>query len=342
MSEVTTEQPSIGVLLINLGTPDGTDYRSMRRYLKEFLSDPRVIEVNPLIWWPLLNGVILSIRPQRSGKNYEKIWNRELDESPLRTITRSQSDLLREALDSGGGCIQVDWAMRYGTPSIESRLNRLTETGCERILLFPLYPQYSASTTATANDKAFDALRKMRNQPAIRTVPPYYKHPSYIEALERSVVRFLDNLDWRPDMILASFHGIPKSYADKGDPYPDHCGETARLLAASPGLKNINLKLSYQSRVGRAEWLRPYTDETIAELARNGVRNLAVITPGFSADCIETLEEIAMEGAEIFTENGGENFAAIPCLNGGADGMAMLATIVRQELSGWIDDAHAF
>ncbi len=336
MSVATTDLPRVGVLLINLGTPDATDYWSMRRYLKEFLSDPRVIEVNRLIWWPLLNGIILSIRPQKSGRNYDKIWNHELNESPLRTFTREQSEKLQEALDPNGHSVQVDWAMRYGTPSIREKLDRLTRSGCERILLFPLYPQYSASTSATAIDKAFDALMEMRHEPAIRIVPPYYNHPAHITALANSIAGAINDLDWKPELILASFHGLPKSYSDRGDPYPDHCVQTVRQLENSPILEGTPLMMAYQSRVGRAEWLQPYTDRTIAELARKGLKRLAVVTPGFASDCIETLEEIAMGGAEIFMKNGGEKFTAIPCLNASSGAVSMLSKIVCEELQGWI------
>lgn len=335
MSEITNKSARTGILLINLGTPDATDYRSMRRYLKEFLSDPRVIEVNPLIWWPLLNGVILSVRPQKSGRNYDKIWNYERNESPLRSFTRSQADKLRQTFEDADQPVMVDWAMRYGTPSIAQKLKAMTNAGCDRILLFPLYPQYSASTTATANDKAFDALKTMRLQPAIRTVPPYYDRPEYISALAKSVRSTIDALDWKPEIVLASFHGIPKSYAEKGDPYPDHCTATFDLLAADPQVADVEFRQSFQSRVGAAEWLRPYTDETIAELGKSGIKRLAVITPGFTSDCIETLEEIAMEGAEIFNENGGEKFIAIPCLNDTDDSIALFRDIVLQELQGW-------
>ncbi len=325
----------IGVLLLNLGTPDGTDYWSMRRYLKEFLSDRRVIEVNPLIWWPLLNLVILSRRPFTSGEAYRSIWNEELDESPLRTITRSQSDKLAAAMKRHPRII-VDWAMRYGNPSIKSRLEVLQREGCERILLFPLYPQYSAATTATALDKSFDALKQMRWQPAVRTVPPYHDDPAYIAALATSMRKGLAALDFEPEVVIASFHGLPKEYFDKGDPYHCHCAKTTRLLREALGWPKEKLIMTFQSRFGSAEWLQPYTDPTIAELAQKGVKRLAVITPGFASDCVETLEEIAMEAGETFHENGGEKYALIPCLNDSEEGMALIETIVRRELSGWL------
>ncbi len=326
----------IGVLLVNLGTPDGTDYWSMRRYLKEFLSDPRVIEWPKLYWWPILNGIVLQRRPQRSGRAYEKIWNRERNESPLRTITRSQADQLAATLAETNPAIIVDWAMRYGQPAIGARIEALKAQGAERILLFPLYPQYSASTTATVADKAFEALQRMRWQPSIRLVPPYYDEPVYIEALAQSVRNHLGSLDWQPEMILASFHGIPKSYFEKGDPYYCHCQKTSRLLREALGWDGKRWRTTFQSRFGPEEWLKPYTDETVAELARSGIRRLAVLTPGFVADCLETLEEIAGEAAETFEAHGGELFAFIPCLNDSPEGMAVITHLVRRELSGWI------
>jgi ferrochelatase len=328
--------PKIGVLIVNLGTPEATDYWSMRRYLKEFLSDRRVIEVSRPIWWLVLNGIILTTRPSRSGAAYDLIWNKELDESPLKTVTRLQADKLSDALTTRHPQIVVDWAMRYGKPPIAEGLERLKSAGCERILLFPLYPQYSASTTATVNDKAFEALTAMRWQPALRFVPPYYDDPSYIDALANSVTAHLETLDWQPDAILASFHGLPREYLDKGDPYHCHCQKTGRLLREALGRDERSLMTVFQSRFGRAEWLQPYTAETIAELAGAGVRNLAVLTPGFASDCVETLEEIAMQGAETFHEHGGENFCLIPCLNGTDASIAMLAGIIQRELQGWL------
>lgn len=325
----------IGVLLINLGTPEGTGYRPMRRYLKEFLSDRRVIEMNPVAWQLILNLFVLTRRPQRSGEAYEKIWNRERDESPLKTISRAQAEKLAAEL-AEHPAIEVDWAMRYGMPPIAERLEALKARGCDRVLLFPLYPQYSAATTATANDKAFDALKAMRWQPAIRTVPPYYDHPAYIEALARSLERHLDSIDHEPELVLASFHGLPEEYFRKGDPYYCHCHKTARLLREHIGWPEERLRVTFQSRFGRAEWLKPYTDETVAELAGSGVRRLAVITPGFAADCVETLEEIAIGSAEIFRENGGERFSVVPCLNDSEASIQMLTTIVEEELQGWV------
>lgn len=325
----------VGVLLVNLGTPDGTDYRSMRRYLKEFLSDRRVIEWPRIVWWPILNGIVLSRRPQKSGKAYEAIWNTELDESPLRTITRSQSDKLGAALSDLGARLTVDWAMRYGQPSIPDRIAGLQAAGCERILLFPLYPQYSASTTATVNDKAFETLMAMRWQPALRVVPPYHDEPVYIEALADSIRESVAGLDWEPEVVLASYHGIPQSYFQKGDPYHCHCQKTTRLLRNALGWDEDKLRITFQSRFGPEEWLQPYTDETVEDLAKQGVKRLAIINPGFVSDCLETLEEIAGEAGEIFHEHGGEQFAHIPCLNDGLGGMRVIEHMVRRELQGW-------
>lgn len=325
----------IGVLLINLGTPDATDYWSMRRYLREFLSDRRVIEVNRLTWWFVLNFMVLTRRPFASGRAYESIWNKELNESPLRTITRAQAQKLAAAL-AGHPQIVVDWAMRYGAPSIKSRLEALQKQGCDRVLLFPLYPQYAAATTATANDKAFDALKEMRWQPTIRIAPPYYDDPTYIAALAKSMQASLAKLDFEPELVIASFHGLPKEYVDKGDPYQAHCIETTRLLREALGWPEERLILAFQSRFGSAEWLQPYTDETIERLAKEGVKRLAVVMPGFSADCVETLEEIAIQGGEIFHEHGGDRYAALPCLNDSEEGMAVIEAAVRRELMGWV------
>lgn len=326
----------IGVLLINLGTPEATGYWPMRRYLKEFLSDRRVIEVNRVFWWFLLNAVILSTRPQKSGKAYDKIWNREKDESPLKTITRSQADRLAARFD-GQPQIAVDWAMRYGLPSTPDRLRTLKDQGCDRILLVPLYPQYSAATTATALDKAYEALMEMRWQPAIRTLPPYHDDPAYIAALAASLSDHLKNLDFNPDRILLSFHGLPQSYFDAGDPYYCHCMKTARLLGEKLSLPQGMLQVVFQSRFGKEEWLKPYALDTVEALPAGGVKNLVMIMPGFSADCVETLEEVAIGLAETFHEKGGEKFSAVPCLNDSEASIAMLESMVRRELKGWLD-----
>ncbi|MGH1349509.1 MAG: ferrochelatase [Methyloligellaceae bacterium] len=324
-----------GILLVNLGTPDATDYWSMRRYLKEFLSDERVIETNRTLWWFILNFIILTKRPSSSGEAYKKIWNNELDESPLRTITRSQSNKIADAL-SGHPEIIVDWAMRYGNPPIKNKLEQLKDRGCDRILIFPLYPQYCAATTATVYDKAFDALKTMRWQPTIRGVHSYHDDQGYISALATTLQDSLAKLDFEPEVILASFHGIPKEYFEKGDPYSCYCEKTVRLLREATGLGEDKLRLTFQSRFGKAEWIQPYTDKTVEALAKDGVKNLAIITPGFAADCVETLEEIAMENGDIFKDNGGENFAAIPCLNDSDAGIKALVNIIKRELGGWI------
>jgi len=328
------ESGRVGVLLVNLGTPEATDYWSIRRYLKQFLSDRRVVETNRALWWPLLNLVILTTRPKKSGHAYDQIWDKERGESPLRTITRDQAGGLAARLGELGD-VAVDWAMRYGQPSIGEVMSRLKDRGCERILLFPLYPQYSAATTATVNDEAFRALMAMRWQPALRTVPPYHDDPAYISALAGSMRQQIAALSFEPDVVVASFHGLPKSYFEKGDPYYCHCAKTARLLREELGWDETRLPLTFQSRLGRAEWLEPYTDATIARLAREGVRNIAVVTPGFVADCVETLEEIAIQNAEGFRTAGGENFAALACLNAGASGIDVIEHVVRRELAGW-------
>jgi ferrochelatase len=324
----------IGVLLLNLGTPDATTYWPMRRYLKEFLSDERVIDVNPLLWKPLLNLVILTSRPFRSGRAYRSIWNRELDESPLRTITRDQTAALEAALDDDR--LMVDWAMRYGNPSTASVLRKLIGNGCTRVLMMALYPQYAAPTTATAYDQAFRALMAERWQPQIRTIGPYHDHPLYIGALAQSIERQLDGLDWEPEVVLTSFHGLPKRYLLLGDPYHCQCQKTARLLRERLGWSDSRLQITFQSRFGSEEWLQPYTDETLKKLASDGTRRVAVLTPGFAADCVETLEEIAIAGREMFLEHGGERFAFIPCLNDQPAHIALLADIIRRELKGWI------
>ncbi|MER8748855.1 ferrochelatase [Mesorhizobium sp. M1050] len=325
----------IGIMLVNLGTPDGTDFKSMWRYLREFLSDPRVIELNRAIWYPILYGLVLTRRPKTSGANYARIWNREKNESPLRTYTRGQGEKLAEALRDLPDVV-VDWAMRYGNPSTESVAQRLVDQGCDRILSFPLYPQYSATTTATANDQLFRALMKMRRAPAIRSVPPYYDEPVYIEALARSIEQHLATLDFEPEVVITSYHGIPKPYFEKGDPYYCHCQKTTRLLRERLGWDDKKLIITFQSRFGAQEWLQPYTDKTVEKLGKDGVKAIAIVNPGFSVDCIETLDEIGREAAETFHHAGGKNFAHIPCLNDSAEGMAVVEAMVRRELSGWV------
>ncbi len=326
----------IGVLLVNLGTPDSTGYWAVRRYLKEFLSDRRVIEENRLKWWWVLNLIILTVRPGRKGRDYDKIWNKERNESPLKTITRSQSDKLDEMMDKLDKRIRVDWAMRYGNPSIASRLEALVAQNCERILVVPLYPQYAAPTTATVCDEVFRALTRMRFQPTIRVAAPYFAESAYIDALASSINAALAKLSFKPDVLIASYHGMPEEYVAKGDPYQQQCGETTVLLRKKLKLDEERLIMTFQSRFGTAEWIKPYTDATVKSLAERGVKKIAVVTPGFSADCLETLEEIAMENADIFRHAGGENFAAVPCLNDTPGGMAVIRDVVTRELKGWI------
>ena len=325
----------IGVLLVNLGTPDSADARGVRVYLKEFLSDPRVIEDQGLVWKLVLNGIILRTRPARKARDYQKIWNTEKNESPLKTITRAQSDKLAAAI-SDQDHVVVDWAMRYGNPSIASRIEALTAQGCDRLLVVPLYPQYSAATSATVCDEVFRVLAGMRAQPTLRVTPPYYDDPDYVEALAISINAHLKSLPFQPELIVASFHGMPKKYVDKGDPYLAQCIATTDALRQRMGLDASKLLLTFQSRFGFDEWLQPYTDKTIEQLAKDGVRRIAVVMPGFAADCLETLEEIARENAEIFKHNGGEQFAAVPCLNDSDAGMDVIRQLVLRELQGWI------
>jgi ferrochelatase len=325
----------VGVLLVNLGTPDRADAKAVRVYLREFLSDPRVIEDQGLVWKLVLNGIILPRRPATKARDYQKIWNTEKDESPLFTFTRGQADKLAAAL-APHGHVTVDWAMRYGNPSIRSRIDALTAAGCTRLLVVPLYPQYSAATSATVCDEVFRALIDLRAQPTLRVAPPYYDDPAHIEALAISIERALKALPFTPEIILASFHGMPQAYVDKGDPYQAHCTATTQALRARLNLDDKQLVMTFQSRFGNDPWLQPYTDETVKRLAREGIRRMAVVTPGFAADCLETLEEIAQENAGFFRDNGGEEFALLPCLNDSDEGMAMLHTLVSRELAGWL------
>jgi ferrochelatase len=334
--EATPAAGGVGVLVVNLGTPDAPTPVAVRRYLKEFLTDRRVIEKNSLPWKVFLNGVILPLRSRRRARDYKKIWNRDKDESPFKTITRSQAEKLGGILEPLGKHVIVDWAMRYGSPSIESRLEVLVTWGCERILVMPLYPQYSAATTATVCDEVFRFMMQQRAQPALRFLPPYYEDPYYIEALAASLQAELNSLPFTPEVILASYHGMPKEAVAKGDPYQAQCTRTTERLRAQLGLDETKLMMSFQSRFGRAQWLEPYTIATVRALARKGVKNLAVITPGFAADCLETLEEIKVENARMFMRHGGENFAAIPCLNDSEAGMLMLWRLAIRELKGWV------
>src|ERR1700682_345147 len=334
-SAVDARLERVGVLLVNLGTPDSADTKGVRVYLKQFLSDPRVIENQGLLWKLALNGIILRTRPARKARDYRKIWNAERNESPLKTITRAQSEKLAADL-SDRDHVVVDWAMRYGNPSIASRIAALTAQRCGRLLVVPLYPQYSAATSATVCDEVFRVLATMRAQPTLRVSPPYYDDPDYIEALAVSIHAHLKTLPFQPELIVASYHGMPQEYVDKGDPYQAQCIATPDALRKRLGLETSKLILTFQSRFGFDEWLKPYTDKTIEQLAKDGVRRIAVVMPGFSADCLETLEEIAQENAEIFKHNGGGEVAGIPCLNDGDPGMDVIRQLVLRELQGWI------
>jgi ferrochelatase len=325
----------IGILLLNLGTPDGTGYWPMRRYLKEFLSDERVIEEPRWKWWPILNLIILTVRPGRKGRDYATIWNNEKNESPIKTISRSQAEKLAERLKGEKGVV-VDWAMRYANPTTESRILALKDQGCDRILLLPLYPQYAAATTATACDHAFRALMKMRWQPAVRTAPSYHDDPAYIDALARSIEKSLAKLDFEPEKIIATFHGMPQKYLEKGDPYHCQCQKTSRLLREKLGIADDRWLTTFQSRFGNDPWLQPYTDKTVESLAKSGTKKIALVAPGFSADCLETLEELDVENRHIFESNGGEKFAYLPALNDSSEGIDVIEAIARRELKGWI------
>lgn len=329
-------QGKVGVLLINLGTPDTPKPGAVRRYLKEFLSDRRVIELNPLLWQPILRGIILNTRPRKSAAAYRKIWDPETGDSPLRAVTLEQAKKLSERLAESHPKVVVDWAMRYGSPPIHEGVDDLLEAGCRRILLMPLYPQYSAATTATACDEAFRYLATERWQPAVRTLPPYHDEPVYIEALAGSVRAALAEREREPEVILASFHGMPRETLDQGDPYHCHCQKTGRLLREALGWEEDRFRVTFQSRFGPKEWLRPYSDETVKELAGQGVKRIAVVCPGFAADCLETLEEVAIGLNESFLEAGGEDFHYIPCLNAGEAQIELLAALAERELQGWL------
>lgn len=325
----------IGVLLLNLGTPDGTGYWPMRRYLKEFLSDRRVVEEPRWKWWPILNLIILTTRPSRKGRDYASIWNNERDEGPLKTITRDQADALGQRL-AAEPRVLVGWAMRYANPTTESRVAALAAAGCDRLLIVPLYPQYAAATTATACDQAFRALMKMRWQPTLRVAAPYYEDPVYIDRLAASMKADLAKLDFEPERIIATFHGMPVKYLEAGDPYHCQCQKTSRLLRAALGWPEERWLTTFQSRFGTDPWLEPYTDKTVERLAREGVKRVALVAPGFSADCLETLEELDVENRHIFTSNGGERFAYLPALNASPGGIDVIEAVVRRELEGWL------
>ena len=319
----------IGVLLINLGTPDAPEEAAVRRYLAEFLSDPRVIEIPQFAWKPILHGIILRSRPKKSAEAYNKIWTNE--GSPLRVIAHKQADVLRKRLPG----VSVRYAMRYGHPGIAAAIEGLAAEGCQRILAAPLYPQYCAATTATANDALFGTLARMRRQPVIRTLPPYYDDPAHIDALAVSLKRQLAGLDFEPDRLLLSFHGMPERTLALGDPYHCHCQKTARLLSEALGRE---ADVAFQSKFGRAKWLEPATDATLAAYPKQGVKRVAIAAPGFAADCIETLEELGIRGRETFMHAGGEQFALLECLNDSSEGMHMLEALVRRELAGWLPE----
>lgn len=322
--------PKVGVLLVNLGTPDAAEPRAVRRYLAEFLSDPRVVEIPQIIWQPILRGAVLTTRPAKSAHAYSQVWMET--GSPLAHYTRAQAEALRDAWGDG---VIVDYAMRYGNPSIDERLQALKDSGCERVVVAPLYPQYCAATTATANDKTFAALAAMRWQPALRTLPPYYDDPAHIAALKASVEEGLEALGWTPDAVIASFHGMPQRTLELGDPYHCHCRKTARLLSDALG---IELTVTFQSRFGPAKWLEPATDRVLDALPRRGVKKIAILAPGFSSDCVETLEELSIRGRETFEAAGGTHFGYLPCLNASPASVEMLRTIISRELAGWVGD----
>ena len=328
----------VGILLANLGTPDDYTYWPMRRYLSEFLSDKRVVDYSAWLWQPLLQGIILSKRPFSSGKAYESIWNHEAGESPLLTITKDQTKAIKaQMLAQFGDRVEVDFCMRYGNPSTKSKVREMVENGCDRILFFPLYPHYAGATSATANDQLFRALMEEKWQPSARTVPAYYDQPSYIDALAKSVEEAYSKLDHRPDVLVTSYHGVPKRYLMEGDPYHCQCQKTSRLLRERLGWDEGAIKTTFQSKFGPEEWLQPYTVEEVARLAEAGHKRIAVIAPAFSADCIETLEEINEEIKESFEEAGGEAFTYIPCLNDQPAHIAALSHVITENLKGWID-----
>ena len=327
----------IGILIANLGTPDGHDYWSMRRYLNEFLSDKRVIDYPSWKWQPILQAIVLTKRPFSSGKNYKLIWNNEANESPLMTITKAQvAKLSAEVSARYGSEVVVDFCMRYGNPSTKSVVDRMVKAGCEKILFFPLYPQYAGATSATANDEFFRAMMVQKRQPAVRTAPEYFDHPLYIEALAQSVERGYAALERKPDVLVASYHGMPKRYLMEGDPYHCQCQKTSRLLRERLGWEKGAIDTTFQSVFGPEEWLKPYTVEHVAELAKQGRKHIAVISPAFSADCIETLEEINGEIREAFEHAGGESFTYIPCLNDDDAHIAALMAVIGDNLAGWI------
>ena len=331
---MTQDHPKInygktGVLLINLGTPDSTGWWDIRKYLKEFLSDRRVIEVNPIIWQIILNLFILTFRPSKTAKAYKEIWMNDIDKSPLRFYTEMQSKKLGERIENEN--LIVDFAMRYGNPSIKSKIEKMQKEGCEKLIIFPLYPQYASPTTATVCDEVFRVLMKMRWQPAIQILPHYESEPLYIDAIVKSINKKISETDWRPDLIVASYHGIPKKYFEKGDPYHCYCQKTTRLIAEK--FKEVEIITTFQSRFGPQEWLQPYTDKTLENLPKEGKKRILVISPGFASDCVETLEEISIQGKESFEKAGGEKFGFIPCLNDNDDHINLLEHLIKKYLN---------
>jgi len=318
-----------GVLLINLGTPNSTNWWDIRNYLKEFLSDRRVIEVNPFIWQIILNLFILTFRPSKTAKAYKEIWMKDVNKSPLRFYTEKQTEKLNQKINKDS--LVIDFAMRYGDPSIKNKIESLQKRGCEKIIIFPLYPQYASPTTATVCDEVYRVLMKMRWQPAIQIIPHYESEPLYIDALVNSVNKKLSSIDWKPDLIIASYHGIPKKYFEKGDPYHCYCQKTTRLV--SEKFNQTKIITTFQSRFGPAEWLQPYTDKTLEKLPKEGIKKVLVISPGFASDCVETLEEICIQGRESFEKAGGEKFGFIPCLNDNDDHIALLEHLVEKNLN---------
>ncbi|MEO0397970.1 MAG: ferrochelatase [Pseudomonadota bacterium] len=324
----------VGVLLVNLGTPDAPTSSAVKRYLAEFLSDRRIVDYPRLLWTPLLHGVILNVRPAKTARAYASIWREESDESPLRFHTRTLADRLKERFNDD---VEVDWAMRYGEPAVADRMAALKADGCDRILIVPLYPQYSVTTTASVHDAVFNAVKSAWWQPALRMAPAFHDHPAYISALAASAEAHLKPLDWTPERVILSFHGLPERYLQAGDPYHCHCAKTARLLREAMGWEKDYAPLTFQSKFGPEKWLTPATDDTITTLAEQGVKNVAVMTPGFVADCLETLEEIAIAGRESFEEHGGEKFTAIPCLNASDEMTDLVEALVETETAGWLN-----
>lgn len=333
-SQFSLTTPRIGIILAALGTPDKPHYRAVRRYLSEFLSDRRIIETHPLLWQPLLQGIILATRPITSGKAYQRVWNNTQNESPLRLITRQQAERLADKMAPSG--VAVTWGMRYGTPSLQEAVHTLMRQGCQRLLCMPLYPQYSATSTATTLDQIFRTLMRLRNQPALRTLPSFADHPLFIKTLANHIRTAQAQANYPFEKIIASFHGLPQAYADKGDPYPNECLRTVQALRAALGINEITMPLTYQSRFGRAAWLTPHTAPFIQALPDQGIKHIAVIAPGFMADCLETLDEIDNDIRHLFLKAGGKSFTLIPCLNASPESIDLLETLARRELAGWL------